>query len=63
MYYLGKIEELIKMIHDNNMKVGLALNPKTEISKEIESLIEKGEIDTILIMTVCMLFFILFNKK
>lgn len=51
------------MIHDNNMKVGLALNPKTEISKEIESLIEKGEIDTILIMTVCMLFFILFNKK
>ena len=38
------------------MKVGLALNPKTEVTKEIEELIEKKEIDTILIMTVCRKF-------
>eukprot|EP00828_Plagiopyla_frontata_P003762 TRINITY_DN1122_c0_g1_i2.p1 TRINITY_DN1122_c0_g1~~TRINITY_DN1122_c0_g1_i2.p1 ORF type:complete len:227 (+),score=48.32 TRINITY_DN1122_c0_g1_i2:81-761(+) len=48
----GKIEELTKMIHENKMKVGLALNPKTEVTKEIEELIQKEEIDTILIMTV-----------
>ena len=41
------------------MKAGLALNPKTEVSKEIEELIEKEEIDTILIMTVSIIFYFL----
>ena len=46
------IEALINDIKANNMKVGLALKPKTQIDDKIKDLIDWGMIDMMLIMTV-----------
>ena len=46
------MRELIKEIKSYEMKVGLALKPKTEIDKEIEKLIDESLLDMVLVMTV-----------
>ena len=46
------IEKLIQEIKDNNMRVGLALKPKTQVDDTIRDLIGRGLIDTLLVMTV-----------
>ena len=46
------IEQLIQDIKDHDMKVGLALKPKTPIDDTIMSLIKQDMIDMLLVMTV-----------
>lgn len=45
-------EQICKQIKSKNMKVGIAIKPKTELSEKVFDLIEKKLADFVLIMTV-----------
>ncbi len=49
---IDSVEKLIERIKENNMKVGLAIKPKTLLDHTITKFIDKGLIDMFLVMTV-----------
>jgi ribulose-phosphate 3-epimerase len=49
---IDDMEKLIEKIKENNMKVGLALKPKTLIDHTITKFLDKNMIDMILVMSV-----------
>ena len=53
----ANIEGLIDKIREKNMKVGLALKPKTQIDERIMDLINRNLLDLVLVMTVGDLIF------
>ena len=52
MNNIENVDELIARIKEKNMKVGIAIKPKTQLDAKLYELLDKNLIDMFLVMTV-----------
>ncbi len=55
MNNIENVDELIARIKEKNMKVGIAIKPKTQLDAKLYELLDKNLIDMFLVMTVSLL--------